>query len=502
MAASQARHSALSVHEFLELADAGPVVDVRSPCEFSAGHVPCSVNLPLFTDEQRAAVGTSYKQKGRQHAVLLGLELVGPRLGTLAREALTLAAASPGKPLRLTCARGGMRSASVAWLLGTVDVPCVTLDGGYKAYRAWCAQQFAGTAGGASPRLLLLSGLTGSGKTAALASLRAAGEAVVDLEALAGHRGSSFGSVAVGEAQAERADAQGLLPQPRPEQFENDLAAALAAGAAAAQRGAPGGRLWLEDEAQNVGRCFIPTALYGRMRSAPLLLMALPKEERVTILQADYAAAAAEALCAAAERLRSRLGGARCSEVQELIRSGDTASACRLLLDYYDAAYAHTFGVKLKCALRLTFKPGCTPAQWAAALVAAASVMDDELYAACTAVGVAEAESRARKAAARQARAAERRVRGPWTAQPPAPRLRPVAAQPKELLLGREDVLPQPLLARRADAFEAAARRAREAIAACPQVADTLDRDVELVLDAAVESRNAASPLSGAGAAE
>ena len=449
-------HPVLSVRDFLAL-DAGPVVDVRSPCEFAAGHIPGAFNLPLFTDEQRAAVGTSYKRQGRQPAVLLGLEAVGPQLATLARAALKLAAASPGKPLRLTCARGGMRSGSVAWLLGTVGVSVVVLEGGYKAFRGWAST----TALAAPSRLLLLSGMTGSGKTEALAALSAAGEAVVDIEALTCHRGSSFGSVASGDAQTALADEQGLRQQPRPEQFENELATALVA---AAERAGPAGRVWLEDEAQNLGRCFIPLPLYERMRAAPLLLMAVSTEERVAQLQADYASASADALCAAAERLRKPLGGARCDEAQALIRSGDTAAAARILLAYYDAAYAHSFALKGKVALRLSFRPGASAAQCAASLAAAASALDEEVFAACDAVGAAEAEARARKVADRRAAKAAGRKEAPAGAR------------------GGGAGQAAALLARRRQAFEAAVLRAAAALAADSGCASVLEREVELCL--------------------
>jgi tRNA 2-selenouridine synthase len=365
-----------------------------------------------------------------------------------------------------------MRSASVAWLLGTVGVPVVVLEGGYKAYRAWCSS----AALAAPARLLLLSGLTGSGKTEVLAALAAAGEAVVDIEALTCHRGSSFGSVASGDAQTELADEHGLRTQPPPEQFENDLAAALVA---AAERAGPAGRVWLEDEAQNLGRCFIPQALYARMRAAPLLLMAVSTEERVSQLQADYASASADALCAAAERLRKPLGGAVCDEVQTLIRSGNTATAARILLTYYDASYAHALSMKGKVALRLSFKPGASAAQCAAALAAAASALDEEVYAACEAVGAAEEDARARKLAERRAAKAVRRAKeGKASPAPGAGGVGVVmaAAPPR----GQSDVLH--LLSRRRQAFEAAVVRAGAAVGAVPPCAALLEREVELCL--------------------
>lgn len=372
--------ASLPVQSWLTADGLGSIVDVRSPCEWRAGHVPGSVNLPLFSDEQRAAVGTCFKQRGRTEAVLLGLHLAGPSLAALSRAALALSAAGGGRPLRLTCFRGGSRSASVAWLLRTLGLEVVLLEGGYKAFRGWCQAQFGPQPGG-GPRLVLLTGLTGSGKTAALAALRLRGEAVVDLEGLAGHKGSAFGGVAgtaeeaaAAAAAAEAAAAPGAPPaaaqQPTPEMFENRLALQLFP----LQRPGAARRLvWVEDEAPSIGRVFIPRPFYARLLSAPLLLISVPLEERVATLQAGYAAAPAEALCGAAERLRRQLGGARCDEAQALVRAGDTAAAARLLLQHYDAAYSRTLAGKGKPAVRLTLRPERPAAEVAAALAAAAA---------------------------------------------------------------------------------------------------------------------------------
>ena len=152
----------LTVDAFL--AAGGPLVDVRSPGEFDQGHIPQAINLPLFSDGQRAEVGICYKQQGRQAAVLLGLALVGPRLQELAQELSALA--QPGQALRLHCWRGGMRSSSMAWLASSLELPVVLLDGGYKAFRRWVLASFERPL-----PLLLLAGRTGTGKTDLLQAL-------------------------------------------------------------------------------------------------------------------------------------------------------------------------------------------------------------------------------------------------------------------------------------------------------------------------------------------
>lgn len=295
----------------------GPLVDVRSPGEFDRGHIPGAVNLPLFSDGQRAEVGTTYKQVGRQEAVRLGLRLVGPRLDGLAGDLMALAQADGGShPLRLLCWRGGMRSASVAWLASTLELPVELLEGGYKAYRRWVLELFE------RPwPLRLLGGRTGSGKTELLLALAARGVAVVDLEGLAHHRGSSFGGL-------------GLPPQPSTEHFENLLAASLQG-----HHGAP--EIWLEAESAQVGRCRIPIALFRQMEQAPMLEVARPLGERLRRLVAEYGHQDPRALEEATRRIARRLGPQRTQAALAALGVGDWGAACAEMLDYYDRCYDH-----------------------------------------------------------------------------------------------------------------------------------------------------------------
>ena len=297
------------------LAGAGPVLDVRAPAEFAQGHLPGARNLPLFSDEGRAAVGTAYKQQGRQAAIQLGLELVGPRLAELGA-ALSAAAAEAHGPLRLHCWRGGMRSESVAWLARQLELPVVVLEGGYKSFRRWVLGQLE------QPwPVHLLGGRTGTGKTDLLLALRRRGVAVVDLEGLAHHRGSSFGGL-------------GLPPQPSNEHYENRLALELER-----QRGAR--QIWLEAESAQVGRCRIPAGLWRQMQQAPLLEIRRPLEERLQQLVAVYGGQGQAPLREATERIARRLGPQRTAAALEAIDQGDWAGAARQMLDYYDRCYDH-----------------------------------------------------------------------------------------------------------------------------------------------------------------
>jgi tRNA 2-selenouridine synthase len=167
--------------------------------------------------------------------------------------------------------------------------------------------------------LRLLGGRTGSGKTELLLALAEKGVAVVDLEGLAHHRGSSFGAL-------------GLPPQPSSEQFENRIAARLAALEGA-------GEIWLEAESSQVGRCRIPPGLWRQMQEAPVLEVQRPLERRVEHLVAIYGVQDPTLLAEATQRIGKRLGPQRTALALEAIGQGDWATACRQMLDYYDRCY-------------------------------------------------------------------------------------------------------------------------------------------------------------------
>ena len=342
------------------LSQAGPVVDVRSPQEFAQGHIPGAHNLPLFSDEERAQVGTCYKQAGRRAAVQLGLELVGPKLASLAR---SLSELTDGEvPLRLHCWRGGMRSGSVAWLAATLDLPVVLLEGGYKAYRRWVLATFE------QPwPLLVLGGRTGTGKTDLLLALQEQGAAVVDLEGLAHHRGSSFGGL-------------GLPEQPSTEHYENRLAMALNA----LQGRRP---IWLEAESAQVGRCRIPNGLWRQMGEAPAVEILRPLPERVEQLVAVYGSQGQAPLREATERIARRLGPQRTAAALEAIDRSDWAGACLQMLDYYDRCYDHELS-RRESPVRACFDlAGMEPT------VAALRLLEDPSLALCPEMEPAGADS-------------------------------------------------------------------------------------------------------------
>ncbi|GAB3576165.1 tRNA 2-selenouridine(34) synthase MnmH [Spirosoma luteolum] len=333
----------LPIDEFLQLAQHLPVIDVRSPGEYNHAHLPGAVNIPLFDNDERAQVGTKYKNAGKDAAVLLGLSLVGPKLADFVKASKKLNPRQ--KEVLVHCWRGGMRSGSFAWLLNTAGITARTLVGGYKAYRNAVLAAFA------EPRtLLILGGKTGSGKTDILHELARQGEQIIDLEQLAHHKGSSYGAI-------------GQQPQPSTEQFENQLYAHW-------RQCDPTRRIWLEDESRSVGSCFIPMPLWLQMRAAPVAFVDVPKPVRVERLVREYTGIDHELLVEATERIRRRLGGKVTQEALDALTRQDYATVADLTLDYYDKAYLHGLSQRDQATVHPLPLTGDDPVQTAQQLIA------------------------------------------------------------------------------------------------------------------------------------
>ncbi|MEO1094499.1 MAG: tRNA 2-selenouridine(34) synthase MnmH [Cyanobacteria bacterium J06638_28] len=291
----------------------GPILDVRSPGEYEQGHLPGAISLPLFTNEERAQVGICYKQRGKEAAVELGFDRLGPKLGDMLRQAKAIA---PERTVRVHCWRGGMRSGGVAWGLQMAGFQVTTLKGGYKAFRHW-AQAIHAT----SRSIIVLGGMTGTGKTHILKALQEQGEQVLDLEGLANHRGSSFGSL-------------DMPPQPSTEQFENLIADHLSQLDSTRP-------VWIEAESRRVGTCRIPDPLFKLMEAAPTIEITRPLEERLDILIDVYGQTNRAELIAAIERIRKRLGGLRTQQAIDFIHQDNAPAVCELVLEYYDRTYRY-----------------------------------------------------------------------------------------------------------------------------------------------------------------
>ncbi len=309
--------------------------DVRSPSEFMQGHIPGAINLPLFSDKERALVGSTYKQCGSQQATELGLKIAGAKLYDFVKEAQHY---SQNKATRVHCWRGGMRSQAMAALLSFAGMPSPTLQGGYKSFRSWSLQTVA-----KKQPLRVLGGLTGSGKTAILHALKELGEQVLDLEGLANHRGSAFGS---------------LGKQPTNEQFENEVAYKLA-------ELNPKRTIWVEDESHLIGGCCIPRPLFLQITESPMVHIEIPKEERIQQLQKEYAENDLQQAIASVERIKKRLGGQRSQDAIKLIKEKKLLEAGIILLDYYDKGYRFSLNKRPNQNITYLSEPNLSPFDWA-----------------------------------------------------------------------------------------------------------------------------------------
>ena len=214
------------------------------------------------------------------------------------------------------CWRGGMRSASVAWLLELYGLKVFTLKGGYKSFRKLVLTEFAKTY-----HLIVLGGKTGSAKTLVLERMAELGEQVINLEKLAAHKGSAFGAL-------------GEKPQPSQEQFENELAIAL-------QHTNKQKQVWVEDESRLIGKKVIPSGLWNQMRLARIIYMRLPMEERVTYLTQEYGKFSKEQLKDAIEKITKRLGHLQAKNALDALSENDLRTTCSICLSYYDRSYDH-----------------------------------------------------------------------------------------------------------------------------------------------------------------
>lgn len=314
----------ITVEEFLALAKQHPVLDVRSPGEYTHAHIPGAYSFPLFTDDERKVVGTAYKQQSREQAIKIGLDYFGVKMRKMVEEAESLVSshkpadksgAGNTKTILIHCWRGGMRSAAVAWLLDLYGFNVYTLTGGYKLFRKWALEQFE-----KSYSFNVLGGYTGSGKTYVLEGMLKKGENVIDLEGLAHHKGSAFGSL-------------GMPKQPSQEMFENKLSLKLFA---AAQLQKP---VWLEDESQRIGEVNIPINLWRQMRAQTLYFLDIPFEERLKHITAEYGKQEKEKLVNAIIRIKKRLGGLETKEAIGALVEDRTEDSFRILLNYYDKQY-------------------------------------------------------------------------------------------------------------------------------------------------------------------
>ncbi len=311
----------INIESFITDSSNAIIIDVRSPAEYDHAHIPSALNLPLFDNEERALIGTTYKKQSREAAIKAGLPLFGNKMLAMVEKVENWVTThqkenAVSKPsLYIHCWRGGMRSAAVAWLLDLYGYKVIQLTGGYKAYRNWVLRQFT-----IQYDLKIVGGYTGSGKTEILHALQNKNECVLDLEAIAHHKGSAFGAI-------------GQLPQPSQEMFENILANKLF------ELHQKNKSIWLEDESQRIGKVIIPTSFFQWMRKSTCYFLTIPFEQRLDFIVEGYGKLDTKSLVEATQRIQKRLGGLETKNAIQYIEQGAIKEAFSILLKYYDKWY-------------------------------------------------------------------------------------------------------------------------------------------------------------------
>ncbi|MBM2320634.1 MULTISPECIES: tRNA 2-selenouridine(34) synthase MnmH [Marivita] len=341
-----------------ELLDHGfdTVIDVRSPAEFAEDHVPGAINLPVLDNEERARVGTIYKQVSPFDARKIGAALVFRNAANHIETSL-FHHDGAWRPL-VYCWRGGQRSGSFAWLLREIGWRSDVVQGGYKTYRRLVVDMLHNRA--LPYRFVQLGGYTGTAKTELLPLLAAQGVQVIDLEQLANHRGSLLGTMG---------------DQPSQKAFESALAGELC-------RLDPARPVLVEAESSKIGQILLPPSLWDAMKVAPWIEVTAPLEARTEYLLRAYDDILSDkaTLHAQLAPLKAHRGEALVARWVGLSVAGDKRALTRSLMeDHYDLAYAKSMKAMAPNVIAQVAAEGLTPAhleQVTAQIAAALQAME------------------------------------------------------------------------------------------------------------------------------
>lgn len=291
------------------------LLDACSEGEYAQGHIPGAISFPILNNEERAKVGTCYKQQGHEQAVVMGYELVGPKFSDYLKRAYS---EFGGKPLAVQCWRGGLRSQILGNLLETAGFDVVQIRGGYKTYRNLVLDFLS------KPMpFRVLGGYTGSAKSEILEEMDRNGFQVLHLEELAAHKGSAFGFL-------------GMPPQPTQEHFENILFEKLVTFDVARP-------IWVEDESRLIGKIQLPNQIYQSIRESHVVFLDYPFEQRLKHILQWYGKFPKETLAEITSRLRKRMGDLENRKALEFLEEGNLEAWGAQVLRHYDKQYLFGF---------------------------------------------------------------------------------------------------------------------------------------------------------------
>jgi tRNA 2-selenouridine synthase len=294
------------------------IIDVRSPAEFALDHIPGAVNYPVLDNEERAKIGTLYKQDSPFAAKKLGAALVSRNIANHLEKHFQEFPRT-WRPL-VYCWRGGERSGAFTHILNRIGWKAMQLEGGYQGFRRTVIDGLDEAAKQFSFRVIC--GMTGSGKTRVLQEARDYGAQILDLEALAIHRGSVLGN-------------EPNIEQPSQKGFETALWNALRALD-------PSRPVLVESESKKVGGLHIPDALMEKIRSGACIELRSSPQTRVSWLIREYHHFLTDTdnFKAKLALLTAHYGKVQIAKWNEAIAAGQFSSLVEeLLIKHYDPSY-------------------------------------------------------------------------------------------------------------------------------------------------------------------
>lgn len=303
----------ISIEKALLLPNA-QFIDTRTPKEYNEDHLPDAINIPILSNEERAVVGTLYKQVSQDTAIEKGIEFFSAKLPLFMKEI----SKNKNKTLVIHCWRGGMRSRTVAALLASLNFTVFQLEGGYKAYRTYVRERLDSYI--IKPKIILLCGMTGTGKTQLLVEFASS----IDLEGIARHKGSLFGGI-------------GLIPNNQ-KNFENVLLQRLDALQKEKY-------IIVEGEGKRVGNCIIPAFFWKAMKKGIIVEVKRTISQRAIAISKEYFDTQEKILegIEIIKILKKDMSNKNKEKTIELIEQKEYAKAVTILLkEYYDPLYSHT----------------------------------------------------------------------------------------------------------------------------------------------------------------
>lgn len=306
--------NAISIDQFLDSRSNWVLLDVRSEAEFEHAHIPGAVNIPLLRNEERVIIGTIFKKQGREAAVKMGYELIGPRFLSLFN---AYKSAIADKKALFYCWRGGLRSNISATIFEWGGYQTAVLKNGYKAFRKKAIFGCPDI-----KNLQVLSGFTGVGKTEILHLLQSKSVQIVDLEGLAHHKGSALGAL-------------GMPAQNSNEMFENELYYLVSNYNLELP-------IFTENESRRIGNNIIPLWFWQVMAPQRHIEITVPFDIRLERILKEYGLFNASELAQCCSKVEKRMGGQNLKRALNLLEVGDIQGWAKVMMEYYDKTYNHS----------------------------------------------------------------------------------------------------------------------------------------------------------------